>query len=556
MQARAKIIIILVAALIISLVLVGRGGGTSGSTWFNLPSVKVTIQPDGTAKVFGFNLGAVLQPAMIQQLQAANVQKLELRIGYNGIHAYVNGEDMPYLEWDQEKLGNLQGVVRTMPGLPNADLIANILPWTRKIGLGATLNLPPVEGAAQLDVPRWKGETAVTPETPAETTIGPITIGSLVFDESGQAIVEGIPASTIEQMVGAPVLPQLDANTMGLLKSLGVQTVGIATHPNGINLSLNDKPLPGIAYDTARLGSVTALLPAFIGDPATLDLVNQLVPVLPGADIKAAVSFTGEPAAETSLGSITLVVAPDGALEKVAGVPLPGGIALPAAVVEGLGAANVANLGLKVNPEGIAITADDRALPAISWNESSMQTLAQLVGPLAGVSPDVITTAIDTVSNLGVDVNVQLPPAEGEAAPAEPVQPIDVSGMTVPFIKLQASYGDQGFTNLGGLSADTLSMLGISLPALPPQVMDTLKQQGVGQLQIKSADGELAILLDGEQALAIDYDSESLGTALDLAAPFAGDSPILKDPVMMKFIREQILPLTPLAQIDVTLDLE
>lgn len=556
MQARAKIVIILVAALIISLVLVGRGGGTSGSTWFNLPSVKVTIQPDGTAKVFGFNLGAVLQPAMIQQLQAANIQKLELRIGYNGIHAYVNGEDMPYLEWDEAKLANLQGVIRSVPGLPNADLIANILPWTRKIGLGVTLNLPPAAGAAKLNVPRWKGETAVKKETPAETTIGPITIGSLVFDANGQAIIEGIPASTIEQLVGAPVLPQLDANTMGLLTSLGVQTLGVATHANGIALTLNDKPLPGIAYDTARLGSVTALLPAFISDPATLDLVNRLVPVLPGADIKATVSFTGEPAVATTLSSITLVVGPDGAVEKVAGVPLPGGVALPAAVVEGLGAAGVENLGLQVNPGGIAITADDRALPAISWNESSVQTVAQLVGPLVGVSPDLITTAIDTVGKLGVDVNMQLPPAEGEAAAAEPVQSIDISKMTVPFIRLQASYGAQGFTNLGGLSADTLAMLGISLPALPPQVMDTLKQQGVGQLQIRSGDGQLEILLDGQQALAIDYDSESLGTALDLAAPFAGDSSILSDPVLMRFIRGQILPLAPLAQIDVTLDIQ
>ncbi len=81
MQARAKILIILVIALIVSLVLVGRGGGTSGSTWFNLPSVKVNVQENGTAKVFGFNVNSqILQPAMIQQLQTANIQKLEIRI--------------------------------------------------------------------------------------------------------------------------------------------------------------------------------------------------------------------------------------------------------------------------------------------------------------------------------------------------------------------------------------------------------------------------------------------------------------------------------------------
>ncbi|MDI9548051.1 MAG: hypothetical protein QM346_10685, partial [Chloroflexota bacterium] len=294
MQARAKIVIILVVALIVSLVLVGRGGGTSGSTWFNLPSVKVTVQPDGTAKVFGFNIGMVLQPALIQQLQAANIQKLEARIGYNGIHVYANGEDMPYIEWDQQKTETLQQVIRSMPGVPNGDLIANLLPWTRKIGLGAALHLPVPSGTAKLNIPRWKGETAVRRTTAAETTIGPITIGSLVFDENGQAIIEGIPASTLEQLTGGPVLPTLDANTLGILNSLGVDSVRIATHPNGINLFLNDRPLPGIAYDSASLGRLQAQLGAFIPDPAMLEMVNQVVPLLPGADISAAISFTGE----------------------------------------------------------------------------------------------------------------------------------------------------------------------------------------------------------------------------------------------------------------------
>ena len=66
MQAKPKIVKILVVALIVSLVLGACGGGTSGSTWFNLPSVRVNVQENGAAKVWGFNVGAVvLQPAQI-----------------------------------------------------------------------------------------------------------------------------------------------------------------------------------------------------------------------------------------------------------------------------------------------------------------------------------------------------------------------------------------------------------------------------------------------------------------------------------------------------------
>jgi len=377
-----------------------------------------------------------------------------------------------------------------------------------------------------------------------------------VFDENGQAIVEGIPASTLEQMLGAPVLPALDANTLGILNSLGVNSVKVATHPNGINLFLNDRALPGIAYDSASLGRLQAQLGAFIPDPAMLDMVNRIVPLLPGADISAAISFTGEPVEQTQLSAITVAVGADGTVESVAGVPLPAGVALPADVVQKLGAANVDSLSVQVNPEGLSIMAGERALPAISWNEESMETLAGLVGPIAGISPDLVDTVVGTVLNLGIDVNLQLPEAGGEAAPAEAFQPMDLSGMTVPFIKLEAAYGDQGFTQVGGLSADTLAQLGVGLPALPPEVMGVLKAQGVSQLQVKSGDSQLEILLDGDKALGIDYDDESLATALDLALPFVGDSPILQDPTMMKFIREQILPLAPLAQIDVTLNLE
>jgi len=63
MQAKPKIGRILVIALIVSLVLCACGGGTTGSTWFNLPSVKLVIKENGTANLYGFNINQViLQP--------------------------------------------------------------------------------------------------------------------------------------------------------------------------------------------------------------------------------------------------------------------------------------------------------------------------------------------------------------------------------------------------------------------------------------------------------------------------------------------------------------
>ena len=181
MQARPKIVKILVVALIVSLVLAACGGGTTGKTWFNLPSAKVQVQPDGAMSVFGFTVGYFPQPALIQQLQAANIQRLEVRIGYNGIHVYANGEDLPYVAWEEASIQTLQAILPSL-NLPSGDLIVSALPWLRTIGLGVILDLPLAAGATPLTIPRWSGETAIAPPAAGgETTLGPITLGSLVL---------------------------------------------------------------------------------------------------------------------------------------------------------------------------------------------------------------------------------------------------------------------------------------------------------------------------------------------------------------------------------------
>lgn len=561
MQAKPRIGRLLVIALIVSLVLVACGGGTSGSTWFNLPSIKLVMRENGTANLYGFNLNQViLQPAMIQQFQSADIQRVEARIGYNGIHVYLNGEDMPYVAWDAEKTENLQEVVRSLPPtvLPNAEQIANYLPWLRKIGLGVRLDMPGSRGA---DIPRWRGETTVTEEVVDEPTLGPIVIASLVFDENGEAYVEGVPLSQLESALGMAMPQLLDANTLALLDAIGVETVRIETQPNGIDLFLNDEPMPGIAYDSARLESTLAFAGAFVQDPQMADMLNQIVPLLPGADITAVVSFTGEPVAETDLGSITLVVGEDGSLQLDSGIPVPGA-ALPADLVTDLQTANVQHLSVNLLEDRLAVAANGQVLPTISLSDESAGTLAALVGPMAGIEPALITEGLDVVRGLGADVSLELPVADG-VEPIEMPEEIDltmaspeIGDINVPTIQLNAKYGDQGFTEVGGISADTLARLGVELPMLPPDLMNTLRQQNVSSLNINAGQGALNIGVDGETALTVDYDRESLQAALELAAPFLGESSPINEPVLAGFLREQILPILPAAQVNVTLELE
>lgn len=564
MRAKPRIGRLLLIALIVSLVLGACGGGTTGSTWFNLPSVKLVMRENGTANLYGFNVNQViLQPALIQQLQSADIQRLEARIGYNGIHVLLNGEDMPYIAWDAESTENLQEVLGALPPtvLPNSQMIANNLPLLRRIGLGVRLDLPVASGSTQRNIARWRGETSVTPEQPGETTIGPIVIGSLVFDQSGEAIVEGMAVSELEQMLGTAIPLRLDQNILGILQNIGAETVRIATQPNGIDIFLNDEPLPSIAYDTPRLERTLTYAGAFIQDPQTLEMVNQLVPLLPGADITAAVSFTGEPAADTNIGSVTLVVGEDGAMRLGAGVPLAGA-ALPPDIVSNLQAANVQHLSVNLLDDRLAIAANGQVLPTISLADESMETMASLVAPLAGIQPALITEGLDVVRGLGADVSLELPPASG-AEPVEMPEEIDFSmaapeigDVNVPTIQLTATYGDEGFTEVGGISASTLGLLGVTLPSLPPDLVNTLRAQNVSSLGITTGNGQLDVALDGSTALTVNYDRDSLQAALDLAGPFIGEESPVNSPVLEGFIREQILPILPAANVNVTVNLE
>jgi hypothetical protein len=300
---------------------------------------------------------------------------------------------------------------------------------------------------------------------------------------------------------------------------------------------------------------------AFVQDPQTLALLNDIVPLLPGADVRLVVSFTGQPVAETDLGSITVVVNEEGAISSVMGLPLPAGAALPADVVQNLRAANVQQLGVNLLEDGLAITANDQVLPTLGWTDESLGTVARIAGPAAGMSPDFITQMLDMVRGVGMDVKLQLPPAEGTEPMEVPeeidlsMEPPDLGDMAPPAIRLTASHDDQGLTSIGGLQAEELAKLGVSLPDLPPDLIQTLKELGVREVKIATEPGVLLILLDGDMAIMINYDNDSLAAAMDVAAPFMSDS-ALSDPAIDQLVREQILPLVPGADVEVTLTRE
>ena len=539
MQARSKIYRIFVVALIASLVVSACGGGTSGSTWFNLPSAPIHVQADGSARAFGLNIGALLPQATVQQLQSANIRKLEVRIGYHGVFVLANGQSLPYLSWDADAVTTLQDVLRRAPGVPNANLIANALPWLRRIGLGVAINLPGAGGA----IPRWSGETTVATEQPA-SVIGPFQLGGIVFDQGGNLSIGSVPGSALG-LAG----PLLDANTLALLQSLGLDKLQIRTEPNGIRLAVNDRPLPGLAYDSRSLAAAQPLVAAFAPDAApTLETV---MPALQGAQIDLVVSFTGEPAGEMDLGVVPVVINDDGSLSAF-GFPVPGGAVAPPDIVQKLQQAGVQSLNVDLSEAGLFIAANEQTLPTITWTPESLATLANVVAPAAGVSPDLISGALRLVDETGgLRANIAL----GDSAPssAEINRTLSTpSTEGAPIIRLNANVQGGAIQSIEGLG--DLAALGIGPIALPPNVMQILSQLNARQIGVNTDAGKVDINLDGNTALTVNWDEPSLQSALQLAGPFLAGTP-LEDPTVAQFVREQIVPVVPGADVDVTLNL-
>lgn len=302
-------------------------GDTAESEGFfvALPRATIEVGENGAAEsvigipqeilsgLMGGNGLQLMDAAMVANMQANNIQHLELVSGKDGLYVFVNGQALPYLRWEGNKLRDSLPVIRQLntlygqlTGQQLADWIPNMLPLLSRVGMDVLIKLPVKEGAEAVEI---RAEDAALPEPASMEATGDVAESAVVYlpifyDTSGTPQLMG-PGGQLWRLdpqmliaMGAGNLPLfLSQDTLNSLVRANVKSVGIESSGPGIQLSVNGEPLPiMVGWGPDELNNVVKLLEGTgTVQPEAVQLLNAVVPSIPAADVRLYMEF---PAAE------------------------------------------------------------------------------------------------------------------------------------------------------------------------------------------------------------------------------------------------------------------
>ena len=104
-------------------------------------------------QALGVNANVALAPAVLAQLQANNVQHVELASKSNGLYMYVNGNPLPAIAWDSSSLNNALQVYEQMnPGVPQQylELMKTFIPMLAQTDMSVLIHFPVAAGVQEI----------------------------------------------------------------------------------------------------------------------------------------------------------------------------------------------------------------------------------------------------------------------------------------------------------------------------------------------------------------------------------------------------------------------
>lgn len=312
--------LLLILALLLVVVLITGCGAAAEEDVAKplLPRLEVSFDDQGFPTVLGIPLGMVsnlvgmdisgitLPAELVQQLQDANIQHIELVMTEPALYFFVNGQPLPYLSMDEESWETL-GQVAELLGVPVWDTIQTVREnFLSRIGVQLALKFPLQPGAAEIPL-REEGQIVEVDVDEARAAAGTPALAfqtAISADADGNLTVAGVPLKNLQlalALAGVPVEltgVSLNPDTIATITAANVQHFQAETEPEGLYLYVNGQELPRLTWDEERLSNLVALVKALEPDDSDQHWIDMLAPLLLESDIEIAL-FLPRPAGVT-----------------------------------------------------------------------------------------------------------------------------------------------------------------------------------------------------------------------------------------------------------------
>lgn len=282
-------------------------------------------------------------------------------------------------------------------------------------------------------------------------------------------------------------------------------------------------------------------------------LTDQLggAPLL--ADLPALV-ISYNNAGEPSMGSTPL-----GALQALLPATLLSQLTLDQATLDRLVNAGVQHIQISNTPSGVRILVNGEPLPTLVWDADSLDNLLQLLEPIEPAAVASLGSLLDTSTNLGVGVVVQLPvpagaeviplTAAGEGANAAAAERAEQAFLTraggKPVVQIPVQYAADGTWTVEGLS-DTewqaLTGIPFGYVRLNPELIEGAVNAGINRVIVWTDDSGVHVALGERELPYLSWQDGGIRTLLDLAMRLGVIQKETLNPDILALLVDQWLP--------------
>jgi hypothetical protein len=283
----------------------------------DLPALVLDVQTDGSISIggqalteLGSGLGAglaaaTLPPDMVASATAFNVQHIQIDNTPEGLLILINGQPIPSLAWDGEKLVATGEVLEEFGA--GVGVLDRVLPLLANLGIGVILRFPIAEGEDALPMVAPESEVAAAAmaaqqEFLASVGAPPVFHVTISYAADGSFTFVGMEQADWEALVpGATTMLAQTPETIAQITGAGISEIELSTNADGVFISINGKTLPYLTWADGRvqhlltLAEESGLLAMAVGnDPSMtviIDTVESLLPAVQATDFSLRVTF-------------------------------------------------------------------------------------------------------------------------------------------------------------------------------------------------------------------------------------------------------------------------